>query len=203
MCGAPTPRDIGGHDGVKRHRILRRPMAYGGPLLDEGSLSDGEDKGLLFIAANAHLDLQFEVIQDNWINKGEFLSQAGLSRCPVTGSNDGKIADSFPRKRGDRPGYAAAAFRHHPWRGLLFRAQRQGDLASWPRDTSFHPIRKKRNGQATASAGGLLRNCSKSRAFPATSCSSFTVESVRSRSICRRCRAAANIRDLRPITRIL
>ncbi len=90
-----NPRDIGGPDSVKRHRILRRSMAYGGPLLEEGSLGDGEEKGLLFIAANARIDLQFEVVQGNWINKGEFLGQAGLGRCPVTGANDGGIADSF------------------------------------------------------------------------------------------------------------
>ena len=90
-----NPRDIGGPDSVKRHRILRRSMAYGGPLLDEGSLGDGEEKGLLFIAANARIDLQFEVIQGNWINKGEFLGQVGLGRCPVIGANDGRVNDSF------------------------------------------------------------------------------------------------------------
>ena len=90
-----NPRDIGGPDSVKRHRILRRSMAYGGPLLEEGSLGDGEEKGLLFIAANARIDLQFEVIQGNWINKGEFLGQAGLGRCPVIGANDGNVTDSF------------------------------------------------------------------------------------------------------------
>jgi cytochrome P450 len=49
----------------------------------------------LFIAANARLDLQFEVIQGDWINKGEILGQAGLGRCPMTGANLGGPTDSF------------------------------------------------------------------------------------------------------------
>lgn len=90
-----NPRDIGGHDSVKRHRILRRSMSYGGPLLDDESKGDGEPKGLLFVAVNSRLDLQFEVIQGLWINKGEFLGQAGLGRCPVIGANDSSTSDTF------------------------------------------------------------------------------------------------------------
>jgi Dyp-type peroxidase family len=83
-----NPRDIGKPGEVRHHRILRRGMSYGGPLLPEGSL-DAEKRGLLFIAANARIDLQFEVIQANWLNGGEFLGQAGLDRCPLMGANDG------------------------------------------------------------------------------------------------------------------
>lgn len=90
-----NPRDIGGTNDVRRHRILRRSIGYGGPLLPEEELGDGNTRGLLFIAVNARIDLQFEVIQANWINKGEFLGQAGLGRCPVTGQNQGKSGDAF------------------------------------------------------------------------------------------------------------
>jgi Dyp-type peroxidase family len=90
-----NPRDIGGTNDVRRHRILRRGMAYGGSLLPMDSPGDGRKRGLLFIAANARLDLQFEVIQRDWINKGEILGQAGLGRCPVTGANLGGPTDSF------------------------------------------------------------------------------------------------------------
>ncbi|MBR1122723.1 Dyp-type peroxidase [Bradyrhizobium lablabi] len=89
-----NPRDIGGRDDVRRHRILRRGISYGGPLLQEGTV-DNEKRGLLFIAANSRIDLQFEVIQADWINRGEFLGQAGLGRCPLTGAHDGTIGDSF------------------------------------------------------------------------------------------------------------
>lgn len=90
-----NPRDIGGTNDVRRHRILRRGIAYGGPLLPMDSPDDGRKRGLLFIAANSRLDLQFEVIQGDWINKGEILGQAGLGRCPLTGANLGGPGDSF------------------------------------------------------------------------------------------------------------
>jgi Dyp-type peroxidase family len=90
-----NPRDIGGRDEVQRHRILRRGISYGGPLLEEEAVGDDEKRGLLFIAANSRIDLQFEVIQADWINRGEFLGQAGLGRCPLTGAHDGAVSDSF------------------------------------------------------------------------------------------------------------
>ncbi|MEX0344283.1 MAG: hypothetical protein AB3N20_05125 [Rhizobiaceae bacterium] len=90
-----NPRDIGGNADAKRHRILRRGIAYGGSLLPEGSNGDGEERGLLFVCVNSRIDLQFELVQSNWINNGEFLGQAGLGRCPVTGSNSGRVSDRF------------------------------------------------------------------------------------------------------------
>ncbi len=90
-----NPRDIGGTNDVRRHRILRRGIAYGGSLLPMDAPDDGRKRGLLFIAANSRLDLQFEVIQGDWINKGEILGQAGLNRCPLTGANLGAPGDSF------------------------------------------------------------------------------------------------------------
>ncbi len=90
-----NPRDIGGRGEARHHRILRRGISYGGPLLKEGVLNDGEKRGLLFIAANSRIDLQFEVIQSNWINGSEFLGQAGLGRCPLIGDNSGAPSDGF------------------------------------------------------------------------------------------------------------
>lgn len=90
-----NPRDIGGRGEVRRHRMLRRGISYGGPLLKDGALHDGERRGLLFIAANSRIDQQFEVVQANWINGGEFLGQAGLGRCPLIGNHDGAVSDSF------------------------------------------------------------------------------------------------------------
>src|SRR5262249_24954449 len=37
----------------------------------------------------------FEVVQANWINRGELLGQAGLGRCPLTGANLGGPSESF------------------------------------------------------------------------------------------------------------
>jgi len=90
-----NPRDIGGRREARRHRILRRGISYGGPLLKEGAPDDGEKRGLLFVAANSRIDLQFEVIQGHWINGGEFLGQSGLGRCPLTANHSGATSDSF------------------------------------------------------------------------------------------------------------
>jgi len=90
-----NPRDIGGRNDVRHHRILRRGIAYGGPLLPEGAGFDGERRGLLFIAANARIDLQFEVVQGDWLNRGDFLGQAGLDRCPIAGANDASLRARF------------------------------------------------------------------------------------------------------------
>ena len=90
-----NPRDIGGTNDVRRHRILRRSIGYGGPLLPEGKLGDGNKRGLLFVAVNSRIDLQFEVVQAAWINRGELLGQAGLGRCPITGANRRRAEDAF------------------------------------------------------------------------------------------------------------
>jgi Dyp-type peroxidase family len=90
-----NPRDTGGTNDVRRHRILRRAISYGGSLLPHGSIGDGRKRGLLFVALNSRIDLQFELIQSKWINTGELLGQAGLNRCPVTGANLGGPGDAF------------------------------------------------------------------------------------------------------------
>jgi deferrochelatase/peroxidase EfeB len=83
-----NPRDTGGRNDVRHHRILRRGMSFGGPLLRTKAPDDGEKRGMLFVAANARIDVQFEVIQGEWINGGEFLGQVGLGRCPIAGRQD-------------------------------------------------------------------------------------------------------------------
>jgi hypothetical protein len=90
-----NPRDTGRLNNVRRHRLLRRGIAYGGPLLDENRLGDGRRRGMLFIAMNARIDMQFELLQSGWLNAGEFLGQTGLDRCPITGSHNGGIEDRF------------------------------------------------------------------------------------------------------------
>lgn len=90
-----NPRDVGGKNEVRRHRLLRRGVAYGGSLLPADSFGDGEARGLLFLGLSTRIDLQFEVIQADWLNSGEFLGQVGLGRCPLTGANDGRPLDAF------------------------------------------------------------------------------------------------------------
>ena len=108
-----NPRDIGGANDVRRHRILRRSIGYGGPLLPEGSIGDGKKRGLLFVAVNSRIELQFELIQSRWINTGEFLGQAGLDRCPIIGANREGVADAFLEPGASAPSGPIAALRRH------------------------------------------------------------------------------------------
>lgn len=66
-----NPRDavVSGEE-VRLHRIIRRGSTYG-PRLEPGLLEDdGADRGLIFVALNAHIARQFEFVQQQWINDG-------------------------------------------------------------------------------------------------------------------------------------
>jgi Dyp-type peroxidase family len=90
-----NPRDTGDRDDVRRHRILRRGIAYGGDLLPEDSPGDGKKRGLLFVALNSRIDQQFEFLHGHWMNQGEFLGQAGAGQDPILGAYRGELDDTF------------------------------------------------------------------------------------------------------------
>ena len=49
----------------------------------------------MFVAFNARIDLQFEFLQKQWVNRGEFVGQAGNRKDPIIGANAGAVADQF------------------------------------------------------------------------------------------------------------
>lgn len=62
---------------MKLHRLLRRGAAYG-DVLPEGQLEDdGVDRGLVLAIINASPGRQFEFVQSQWINDGDFISPRG------------------------------------------------------------------------------------------------------------------------------
>ncbi len=83
-----NPREgLGFHgDTVNRHRILRRGIPYG-TFLAEDDPEDHADRGLAFVAINASIAGQFEVIQRDWINDGDILL-LGTAVDPITGHTD-------------------------------------------------------------------------------------------------------------------
>jgi Dyp-type peroxidase family len=89
-----NPRDSNDRDEARRHRIWRRSITYG-DFLPYDSSGDGKPRGLLFVAMCARIDQQFEFLQTRWLNTGEFVGQAGIGRCPITGANTGDIEDTF------------------------------------------------------------------------------------------------------------
>jgi Dyp-type peroxidase family len=91
-----NPRDaLDGQDvAVHRHRMLRRGMPYG-DWLPNGADDQDPGRGLVFIAINADIHRQFEFVQMNWINHGDFAGLGGNDRDPVTGPNDLPDSGSF------------------------------------------------------------------------------------------------------------
>ncbi|MBO9707159.1 MAG: hypothetical protein J7521_03005 [Caulobacter sp.] len=77
---------------ARLHRVLRRGSAYG-PLLPEDVLDDdGVDRGIVLAMINANPGRQFEFVQAQWVNDGDFISQGSRSD-PIVGRRD--RADDF------------------------------------------------------------------------------------------------------------
>ena len=92
-----NPRDASVAGVTRLHRMIRRGTAYG-PSLPEGVLEDdGQDRGLMFAFVGAHLGRQFEFVQSEWINGGEFLG-LGDVKDPVAGPNNGDGVFSIPQR---------------------------------------------------------------------------------------------------------
>ncbi|RKH70185.1 Dyp-type peroxidase [Corallococcus interemptor] len=92
-----NPRDASVAGVVRLHRMIRRGTAYGTELPEGVLEDDGADRGLMFAFIGSHLGRQFEFVQSEWINGGEFLG-LGDAKDPVTGANDGTGEFAYPRR---------------------------------------------------------------------------------------------------------
>jgi Dyp-type peroxidase family len=64
------------NEEVRRHRIIRRGIPY---------KNDDRTQGMLFVCLNARIDSQFEFLQSEWAEKGDFLGSFTDARDPVIG----------------------------------------------------------------------------------------------------------------------
>jgi Dyp-type peroxidase family len=92
-----NPRDAQVAGVVRLHRMIRRGTVYGPPLPAGLLEDDGADRGLMFAFVGAHLKRQFEFVQSEWVNGGEFLG-LGDAKDPVVGTADGFGTYSIPRR---------------------------------------------------------------------------------------------------------
>jgi Dyp-type peroxidase family len=92
-----NPRDSDVAGVVRLHRMIRRGTAYGPELPPDVLEDDGVDRGLMFAFIGTHLDRQFEFVQSEWINGGDFLG-LGEAKDPLAGAQDGSGTYSFPRR---------------------------------------------------------------------------------------------------------
>lgn len=83
-----NPRDLGGtaFSRSRMPRILRRGMSYGAPVHPDAP--DDADRGLVFMAYNAHLAEQFEVVQ-RWVAGGNASGGYAGQSDPLLGVVDG------------------------------------------------------------------------------------------------------------------
>lgn len=104
-----NPRDAEVAGVVRLHRMIRRGTVYGTPLPAGALEDDGADRGLMFAFVGAHLKRQFEFVQSEWVNGGEFLG-LGDAKDPVTGAADGQGGYAIPRRPIPRRLQGLAAF---------------------------------------------------------------------------------------------
>ena len=85
------PRDAFGFNGrlIDRRRITRRGLPYGPPLPENEPASDGDDRGIVFMALNASISRQFEFVQQQWIEYGNDAHQ-GNDKDMLMGNHGGK-----------------------------------------------------------------------------------------------------------------
>ncbi|MET4428626.1 Dyp-type peroxidase [Mycolicibacterium sp. 624] len=92
----PRDSDISGF--MRFHRMIRRGTSYG-PLLPPGVIEDdGAERGLAFVFIGASLERQFEFVQQEWINKGQFFHGPPDVKDPIAGANNGTGSFTIPRQ---------------------------------------------------------------------------------------------------------
>lgn len=94
-----NPRDAldGTISDARTHRLLRRGSAYG-PVLPEGMCEeDGEDRGIVLALINADPARQFEFVQSQWVNDGDFVGEGSRSD-PIVGQRDRADDYSYPAR---------------------------------------------------------------------------------------------------------
>jgi Dyp-type peroxidase family len=92
----PRDAEISGFERI--HRMIRRGSSYG-PMLPPGVLEDdGAERGLAFVFIGASLERQFEFVQSEWVNKGQFFHGPPIDKDPIVGANDGSGSFTIPQQ---------------------------------------------------------------------------------------------------------
>ncbi len=93
-----NPRDSDISGVTRIHRMIRRGTSYG-PMLPPGVLEDdGAERGLAFVFVGANLERQFEFVQSEWVNKGQFFHGPANDKDPIAGANNGSDQFIIPQQ---------------------------------------------------------------------------------------------------------
>lgn len=82
---------------ARLHRLVRRGAAYGPMLPEDATEDDGQDRGIVLALINANPGRQFEFVQSQWVNDGDFVSQ-GIRSDPIIGRRDRADDFAYPAK---------------------------------------------------------------------------------------------------------
>ncbi|HTG35588.1 MAG TPA: peroxidase [Thermoanaerobaculia bacterium] len=83
----PRGERVAGGDDGRKHRIIRRGIAYGPPF-DPDHPDDSVERGLLGLFIGVSLLDQFEFLMSQWVNEGIFTPGIGGTKDPILGAND-------------------------------------------------------------------------------------------------------------------
>lgn len=93
-----NPRDTSVAGVVRLHRFIRRGTAYGPELPESVLEDDGADRGIIFAFVGTQIGRQFEFVQSEWVNGGDFLG-LGDVKDPIAGAHDDAAGSfSIPRR---------------------------------------------------------------------------------------------------------
>jgi len=93
LANPRTPEGVSSFGRRKRvPRLVRRGFSYGLPFTGDGDAK--AERGLLFMAYNASIAQQYEVIQ-RWLNGANSTGLDGAQRCPLTGAIDREGGTAF------------------------------------------------------------------------------------------------------------
>ena len=93
-----NPRDTLKNDivAVNLHHFLRRGTNYGPPLPEGVLEDDGAERGGVFLLFGTHLQRQFEFVQSQWENNGNFINH-GTEQDPIIGNAEGDGVFTIPK----------------------------------------------------------------------------------------------------------
>ena len=86
---------------VRRHRLIRRGVEYGPHLADGALADDGIDRGLVNLFIQADIERQFEFVQKEWMQGGEFIGLDQNEQDPINGT--GRDGSQFSVPGAKRP----------------------------------------------------------------------------------------------------
>lgn len=87
------PRLDKGSSAARLPRLMRRGMSYG-PAHEQGKDDDDDDRGIVFMAYNASIGEQYEVVQ-RWLAGGNSTGSSSGQSCPIVGVPENGLVRHF------------------------------------------------------------------------------------------------------------